>query len=70
MIGEFYFADRQKEAQRKLENLSLAIFMEEEDIMDHGIGLSKLCSLIYKYTPQFIPMFSIETYKLKIISYS
>lgn len=37
MIQEFEYVGRQKEAQRKRETISLAVFIEEEERKDHGI---------------------------------
>ena len=68
MMREGYNSDfRQLMVQHELENLTLAKFMDENDISSTSVGLTKLIDRLHQMTPQCPPNFRDDAHKLNYL---
>ena len=58
---------RQRMVQHELENLTLAKFMDENDISSTSVGLTELIDRLHQMTPQCPPNFRYDAHKLNYL---
>ena len=68
MMREGYGSDsRELMVQHELENLTLATFMDENDISSTSVGLTKLIDRLHRMTPQCSPNFRDDAHMLNYL---